>query len=88
MQPWKIAHSQLQIQFDRASFDAYLKDVRLIDYNSNGHVFKLAATNDRCVLMLRHRLYRNVCRVLSDVFGAEVGVEVVTQDEWRSPQRE
>jgi len=84
---WKITHSQLEIQFDRATFETYLKHVRLVDYDPSTHTFTLAGERQYQVDMLTHRLNRNVRRVLSDVFGHEVIVVFVTNDEWRDRHR-
>jgi len=84
---WKITHSQLEIQFDRASFETYLKQVRLVDYDPSTYTFTLTGERQYQVDMLTHRLNRNVRRVLSDVFGHEVTVVFVTYDEWRDRHR-
>lgn len=80
---WDIAHSQLEIQFDRASFDTWLKNVTFLDYEPDEGVFVLGVVNSYALDMLRHRLYRNVSRILSDSFGKDIDIrfELVKRQE-------
>ena len=84
---WEIAHQQLEIQFDRASFFTYLKDITLVDYDADALTFTLAVKETRNFDMVRHRLHRNIRRVLSDAFGQEVEITYVTYDDWRDRHR-
>ncbi len=72
---WEITHSQLEIQFDRASFDTWLKDISFLEYLPEEALFVLGVSNSYALDMLQHRLQRNVCRVLCDVFGQDVTIE-------------
>ena len=80
---WKIAHSQLEIQFDRSSFNIYLKHITLVDYEPSSLTFTLAVKDTRNIDMVRYRLHRNIRRVLSDVFGQEVEITYITYNDWR-----
>jgi hypothetical protein len=80
---WKIAQGQLEIQFDRASFSTYLKDITLVDYDAASLTFTLAVKHTYHFDMVRYRLHRNIRRVLSDAFGQDVEVAYVTYDDWR-----
>ncbi|MEO1438844.1 MAG: hypothetical protein AAFV33_00490, partial [Chloroflexota bacterium] len=80
---WKIAHGQLEIQFDRASFDIYLKNVALVDYDADALTFTLAVKETRNFDMVKYRLHRNIRRVLSDAFGQDVEITYVTYYDWR-----
>ncbi len=71
---WQIAHTQLEIQFDRASFDTWLKHITFLDYNAQEQLFVLGVVNSYALDMLQHRLYTNVCRVLSDAFEQDVTI--------------
>ncbi len=73
-QAWDIAHSQLEIQFDRASFNTWLKDISFVDYESEQKLFVLGVSNSYALDMLRHRLQRNVRQVLSDAFEQEIDI--------------
>ncbi|MEM6280722.1 MAG: chromosomal replication initiator protein DnaA [Chloroflexota bacterium] len=72
---WEIAHNQLEIQFDRASFDTWLKNITFLDYDDRQGVFTLGVHNSYALDMLQHRLYRNVSRVLSDSFGQDIHIQ-------------
>ncbi|HEX2906997.1 MAG TPA: chromosomal replication initiator protein DnaA [Phototrophicaceae bacterium] len=67
---WNIAYSQLEIQLDRASFDTWLRGSVFLGFDDG--VFKVGVTNTYARDMLQHRLYRDVRRVVSDVWGARV----------------
>ena len=81
-QMWRIAHHQLEVQFDRATFETYLREVVLVDYDASSLTFTLAAERPHQVEMLQYRLMRNVRRMLSDACGDEVTVQFVTFDDW------
>jgi chromosomal replication initiator protein len=73
---WDLAYSQLELQLDRANFDTWLRGASLLRLE-NG-VFVIGVRNSYARDMLQHRLYRNVWRVLSDVWGekAEIRFEI------------
>lgn len=73
---WNAAFHQLEMQLDRASFDTWLRGaelvgVELLDTGEPG-TFVVGVRNTYARDMLQHRLYRNVRRVLSDVYGKSV----------------
>ncbi|MEO0563311.1 MAG: chromosomal replication initiator protein DnaA [Chloroflexota bacterium] len=72
---WQNAYIQLEIQFDRANFDTWIKDTTYLDFDANERVFVLGVQNSYARDMLQHRLYRNVRRVLSDAYGEEIEIE-------------
>ena len=80
---WEMAHSQLELQFDRASFDTYLKHITLVDYDVQSLTFTLAVKYTYNFDVVRYRLHRNIHRVLSDVFGKDVEIVYITYDDWR-----
>lgn len=84
---WKIAHGQLEIQFDRASFSTYLEHLALVDYDVDTLTFTLAVKHTYHFDMVRYRLHRNIRRVLSDAFGQDVEITYVTYDDWRDRHR-
>lgn len=69
---WNIAYNQLQLQFDRPTFDTWIKRVIFIETENDGKLYVMGAKNNIMRDMLQHRLYRNIRRVLSDVCGYDV----------------
>lgn len=67
---WKMAFSQLELQFDRATFDTWLRDAVFLRCEEG--VFVVGVGNSYARDMLEHRLYKNIWRVLSDVCGYSV----------------
>lgn len=76
---WAGAKDQLRWQLDRATFDTWLADVRVIGFE--GDCFVLAVRNERALEMCRERLYRSVKRLLQDASGSavEVRFELIQQ---------
>lgn len=67
---WSAAYNQLELQFDRATFDTWLRPAVFLAYDEN--VFVIGVPNSYARDMCQYRLYRNIRRVLSDVFGCPV----------------
>lgn len=67
---WNAAYQQLELQLDRASFDTWLKGATLQGVEDG--VFVIGVRNSYTRDMLQHRLYRNIRRVVSDVYGSSV----------------
>lgn len=67
---WNAAYSQLEMQLDRASFDTWLRDASFLGCEAG--TFTIGVRNSYARDMLQHRLYRNVRRVVSDVYGDPV----------------
>ncbi len=89
---WNAAFHQLEMQLDRASFDTWLRGAVLLGVEDG--VFVVGVRNSYARDMLQHRLYRNVRRVLGDVYGtsAELRFEInkptaslITNDEPEMP---
>lgn len=73
MQPqeaWDIAYSQLEIQFDRGSFETWLRGAVFLGFSDG--VFQIGVRNAYARDMLQHRLYRDVRRIVCDLFGAPI----------------
>lgn len=66
---WNVAHSQLELQFDRDSFDTWMKHIKVVGYADG--VLILGTRNKYQCDMCQHRLYRNIRRVVRDVAGSE-----------------
>ena len=67
---WTSAYNQLQLQFDRQTFDTWLRGAQVIGCEDG--VFVIGVRDGYVRDMLQHRLYRNVRRVFSDVCGKQV----------------
>lgn len=65
---WELTCQQLQLQFDKNSYDTWIRGSFLIEISDEGE-FVIGVRNAYVRDMLRHRLYRNVRRALSDVLG-------------------
>ncbi len=67
---WNAAFHQLEMQLDRASFDTWVRGATLLGCEDS--VFVVGVRNSYARDMLQHRLYRNLRRVVSDVYGKAV----------------
>jgi chromosomal replication initiator protein len=67
---WEVAYSQLELQFDRASFNTWLRGTSFLSVE--GDTFIIGVRNSYAQDMLQHRLYASVRDVLSDVYGRPV----------------
>ena len=75
---WEASYRQLELQLDRASFITWLRGASLLDYVAHDHLFIVGVQNSYAQETLQTRLYRHICRVLSDVSGrsAQASFEV------------
>lgn len=64
---WEVAHGQLELQFDRSSFDTWMKHIKVVGYDDG--VLILGTRNEHQCEMCQHRLYKNIRRVVRDVSG-------------------
>ncbi len=69
---WNAAYHQLELQFDRATFETWLRDARLIGFDEN--TFIIGVKNSYARDMLQHRFYRGVRRLVSDIYGQSVEI--------------
>lgn len=76
---WNAAYNQLELQLDRASFETWLRAAVFIRVDDG--VFVIGVHNSYAQDMLQHRLYRNVCRVLSDVRGEHTDLRFIIHKE-------
>lgn len=68
---WEIALNQLKLQLGQAN-ERYLNGITLTDFEPETHTFCFAATTTHIRDMCQHRLYRNIWRVLADVYSPSV----------------
>lgn len=73
---FELAWGQLQLQFDRATFDTWLKDARIVDVEEGVPVFEVP--NQYAEEKINKWLYRNIRRVISDVLNRQVELRAVT----------
>lgn len=78
---WAAAYHQLEMQLDRSSFAAGLSGTRLMDYDPEMNCLIVVAPTVYACDLLTQRLARTIQRVLNDVAGQPVGIEVVLADE-------
>lgn len=64
---WKAALDQLELQFDPATFNTWMRGAKLGAVD--GCVYRVMVRNERAQHMLQSRLCRDVQRVLADVVG-------------------
>jgi chromosomal replication initiator protein len=70
---WTAAFHQLEMQLDRASFNTWLRGAVFVSFEHD--LFTIGVRNSYARDMLQHRLYRNIRRVLSDVYGQTVELQ-------------
>jgi chromosomal replication initiator protein len=70
---WEIAYHQLELQLDRGSFDTWLRGAVFL--RAEGNCFFIGVRNTYASDMLQHRLYRNIWRVLTDIWGNNVDIQ-------------
>lgn len=72
---WRVAHSQLELQLDRANFQTWVRDAAFV--RAEGDRWTIRAAHSMARDQLQHRLYKDIRRVLSDVVGRKVEIEFV-----------
>ncbi len=77
---WNIAYNQIELQFDRSTFDTWLRSAKLTGIDDDGK-FVIGVRNGYVREMLQHRLYRNIRRVLSDVTGQPTELVFIVVDQ-------
>lgn len=70
---WRGAYNQLALQFDRATFDTWLREAVFLNYADG--VFEIGVPNSYARDMCQHRLYRNIRRVVQDVYRSPVELQ-------------
>jgi hypothetical protein len=68
---WQAACFQLELQLKQV-YNDYLKGARLVDFEAETHTFVITVADAYLRDMCQHRLYKNVWRVLTDVYGQSV----------------
>ena len=67
---WQVAYNQFELQFDRGTFNTWMRGAFLMQ--TEGNVYVVGVRNEYARDMLQTRLYREVCRILSDVVGKPI----------------
>lgn len=81
-QVWDSAFQQMEAQLDRQNFVTYVRDLVLVDFQSEDSTFIVAVGTVSARDMLQHRLGRTIQRILSDVAGQSVVVTYILAAEW------
>lgn len=66
---WNAAKAQLEIQFDRQSYDAWIRRAEFADYMPDDALMLVHVPNTMIRDMLQERLYRNIRKVVADIAG-------------------
>lgn len=82
-QQWDSAYHQIELQFDRQTFDMWLRSARLVDF-ADGE-FVVAVRNQTARDMCQHRLIRTITRILCDVTGQDVKVRFEADEQSAAP---
>ena len=69
---WLKTLRHLRVQFDRASFDTWLKDITFVDYEASGQTFILGVTSTYVLDMVQKRLYHKIHRTLKDIVDQDI----------------
>jgi len=75
---WDATYNQLELRLDKNSFDTYLRRTKLLSLDDG--FFVIGVANESAQDFLRHRFYRNVRRVLSDVIGRVTELRFVVDE--------
>lgn len=70
---WKSAYSQLEIQWDRANFETWLRPTEFLSVEAD--TFIIGVPNSYICDMLQYRLYNDVKTALCEAVDAEVEIE-------------
>ena len=74
-QTWHAAHTQLQLQTTKATFDTWLKNASLVAYGDN--LYTIGVKNSYTKDWLENRLSSTIKRTLSNIAGIPVGVKFI-----------
>jgi hypothetical protein len=77
-QAWQAALGQVQMEMPRASFDTWVRPVRLLSFA--GGVFQIDCTNEYGRDWLESRLTTKLERILSALLGQEISVAFVVEE--------
>lgn len=77
---WDMVHFQLELQLDQATFNTYIRDLRLADYRADTVTFVVMAPSEHGRDMCTHRLGRQVKKLLGEVCEQAVQVEFVCEE--------
>ena len=76
VQIWSSALGELQLQMTQATFDAWLRDTRLVKYEDD--TFVVGVENDYARDWLEHRLLDTIERTLARLVGQPTEVRFVS----------
>ena len=71
---WETAYTQMELQLGKSFFDTWLHGAQLVDFEANTGTFVVRVRNQYAQDMCQKRYYRNIRRILSDVYGQAASV--------------
>jgi len=71
---WTATQHQLQLQLDRPTFDTWLRDADYVRFEDD--VLVIGVENDYTRDMLQQRLSRPIQRILAEIMGRPIGLQV------------
>ena len=84
-QVWKLAKQQLELQLERPTFETWLKDAFLVDYDPEAQTLVVAVPQIYARDFCQNRLYRAIWRAVADVSGMagkSLQLRFLTRQEW------
>ena len=74
IEAWSRAYHQLELQLDRATFEACLRRSKLVDFEPESRTLVIALHSSYAREQCEQRLNRTLTRILADVNGRSVGL--------------
>ncbi len=74
---WTLCIRQLEQQFDRTTWNNFMRDLVLIGFEVETQTFVVGARNDGIVYTLQERLYRQIQPIFRTFYGAECALRFV-----------
>src|SRR5512146_1882899 len=82
-QTWEMVIGQLRLQVDQKTFNAYIRDCRLVELGAES--VTIAAADASARDWLASRLTRTIERQIAPLVGHEVRVDFVYQKDFQGP---
>jgi hypothetical protein len=82
---WKAAKDQLERQLERPTFETWLKDAFLVDYDRDAQILVVAVPQIYARDFCQNRLYRAIWRAVADISGMagkSLQLRFLTRAEW------
>jgi len=83
---WAAAMGQMQMEIPRAAFDQWVRDLVLLDYDSDQQIFIVGSPNALSRNWVDNRLGVTLSRLLTGITNKSVELQVTTWDEWETSE--